>query len=132
VSFQERSSGDCIKCGKHLADVAPPGWRTRCPRCKTVNENLQERAIAAPAPPPVVTPVILNEVAAPDMSGVGEALAAMAERPQTPTNVNVTSQPDETLLAAITELRERIDKPRVRRIERDEDGRMIRLLEESA
>jgi HK97 family phage portal protein len=132
VSFQERSSGDCIKCGKHLADVAPPGWRTRCPRCKTVNENLQERAIAAPAPPPVVTPVILNEVAAPDMSGVGEALAAMAERPQTPTNVSITSQPDETLLAAITELRERIDKPRVRRIERDEDGRMIRLLEESA
>jgi len=31
--------GRCQKCNKHLADVAPPGWRTTCPRCGTENST---------------------------------------------------------------------------------------------
>jgi hypothetical protein len=62
------------------------------------------------------------------MSGV----AALAERPPAPTNVSISTPPDDTLIEAIAELRERIATPRVRRIERDENGLMIRLIEESA
>lgn len=31
--LRTRSGPGYCKCGKRLADVAPPGWRTTCPRC---------------------------------------------------------------------------------------------------
>jgi HK97 family phage portal protein len=76
-------------------------------------------------------PNVRVDVAAPDMSGFPEAMKAFAEKP--PTEITFTSPPiDDSLTTAITELRERIENPRVRRIERDADGRMVRLIEESA
>jgi HK97 family phage portal protein len=81
----------------------------------------------------VNTPDVKVDVAAPDMSGTNEAMAALADRPQTPTTVTVTTPPmkvDESLTEAIDELRARIDKPRNRRIERDENGRIIGMVEE--
>lgn len=33
----ESGPARCVKCSKHLADSAPPGWSTTCPRCKTAN-----------------------------------------------------------------------------------------------
>ncbi len=40
IPFGVRTAGGprrCTTCNKHLADNAPPGWSTTCPRCKTVN-----------------------------------------------------------------------------------------------
>ena len=37
LPFQRTAqTGTCPSCRKHLADVAPPGWQTRCPRCGTL------------------------------------------------------------------------------------------------
>lgn len=39
----------CPTCGKRLADAAPPGWRTTCPRCRTTvaaEDDLQQRGDA--------------------------------------------------------------------------------------
>jgi HK97 family phage portal protein len=132
-----RVSGEvrCSSCHKLLAETLTPPYRMTCPRCKTVSEDLQVRT-SHEVPQPVINvhpaPITFArgavQVDAPDMSGV----AALAERPPAPTNVSISTPPDDTLIEAIAELREKIATPRVRRIERDENGLMIRLIEESA
>jgi HK97 family phage portal protein len=79
LPFQQRSQGPahCTKCHKRLADAAPPGWSTTCPRCRTVNSVplLEDRSeqfmtmLASREPPSVtVTPQIT--MAALDLSAL--------------------------------------------------------------
>jgi HK97 family phage portal protein len=58
----------CSKCRKRLANSAPPGWSTTCPRCKTENSIPLVHERSEPQ----------TIVQAPDLTPVGEGMVAIA------------------------------------------------------
>jgi len=160
----------CLKCNWLLAEAADGYFKATCRKCKTVTEltSLQERedpmvtmmALLAsreppqpPAPAPVNVTIESGAIAAPDMSGMVEAITALANReqpqpaqttfaegafhsevhvpdslmlnppPVEPPVVNVL--PDPTFVEAMKDLREIMLTPRKRNVIRNNEGRII-------
>jgi phage FluMu protein Com len=110
-------------------NIHPPSITVESPTI-----TFERGAFQVDAPPAaeinVTTPDVRVDVAAPDMSGVAEALVAVADRPQPDVNIPVTVTIPEQAAPEVT-VNVPEQKDRVKRIERDEDGHLIRIVEEA-
>lgn len=116
LPIQTRSSDGvrCPKCNKFLAEHLTPPYRMSCPRCKTVTENVtpepqQERAMTLHVES---TPAPIVNVPAP----VVHVQAASAP---------VVTDPSDSFVAAIADLKQMLAAPRKRTIIRNEEGRIV-------
>lgn len=131
LPFQRTASepAHCSKCHKRLADSAPPGWSTTCPRCKTPNS----------------VPLVQMRSEESEVSSLTAALRAVAEPPvvnvppQPTPIVNVEAQPapvvnvrTDSFVEAINDLKAMMSAPRTRKVLRDENDQIIGSIEEIA
>jgi len=114
----------CPKCNKLLAESATPPYKMTCSRCKAIAENVSDQrnmsaidavdgmklAISSLTQPPTVN-------VAP--SPIPEIHVAAAEAPV----VNVL--PDPKFVEAVADLKAMLAAPRLRRVLRNDEGRII-------
>jgi hypothetical protein len=141
LPIQQRSQADgfrCAGCNRKLAESAGPGTIIRC-RCGTISESaalevrsdeLQLRALVALAERPLV---IHNHPPAVTVEGSTTTYArgAIQVDAPPPAEVHIDSPitinvPEQPVTVNVPEA-----KDRVKRIERDEDGHLIRIVEEA-
>jgi len=142
LPIETRSQADgfrCSGCNRKLAESAGAGTVIRCPKCKTLNTGpiaepeLEMRSMLAalmtreqPAPVVTMNPAPVNvtfergafQVDAPEPTQV---------RVEAPVTVNVPEQPPAEVTVNLPE-----PTRTSKRIERDDDGHLIRIVEETA
>jgi phage FluMu protein Com len=126
LPFQARSQEvRCHSCRRLLSELATPPYRLTCPRCKSVNENLEVRHTEPALDAVDGLKLAINELRDPPSvvvqpSPLPEITVQAAAAP----DVEVTVRTD-SFVDAIRDLKEALAAPRRRTVIRDADGRIV-------
>jgi HK97 family phage portal protein len=126
LPFQARSQEvRCHSCRRLLSELATPPYRLTCPRCKTVNENLEIRHTEPALDAVDGLKLAINELRDPPS-------VVVQPSPIPEINVQAAAAPDvevivrtDSFVDAIRDLKEALAAPRRRTVIRDADGRIV-------
>lgn len=114
----------CSKCSKLLAEQATAPYRFTCRACKSVTEA-DRGPVQADTDAVDGLKAAIRSLAQPPVVNVEAPIVNI--EPPPPAEVHVH---DDSFVEAVAELRSLMEAPRQRRIERDANGRMLRVVDE--
>lgn len=132
LPYEVRTAADvrCFHCGKLWAKSATPPYEFICSRCKTV--NVETRTVGAPTPEQFVDGMVLA------IRALAPTPIVNIEQPE-PAQITVEAPPapevtvhTDSFVEAVRDLKAALAAPKVKRVIRDENGKIIGVEEVAA